>query len=126
MGHPQQYPDYPDTQGQPNSGKSVKIELSQRLTAKRFSRLQIVTIAHYATLNQIPAQQRRIMSSGEKAATYRLHAAHCAEIAHRSSDPQARASLTKMSVAWLRLAELAETNRELQSPVATRATQLSE
>jgi hypothetical protein len=31
-----------------------------------------------------------------------------------------------MSVAWLRLAELAETNRELQSPVATRATQLSE
>src|SRR5262249_60689507 len=114
MGHPQQYPDYPDTQGQPNSGKSVKIELSQRLTAKRFSRLQIVTIAHYATLNQIPAQQRRIMSSGEKAATYRLHAAHLAEVAHRSSAPEAKASLTKMSVAWLRRAALGVSGAELR------------
>jgi hypothetical protein len=65
------------------------------------------------------------MSGSENAATYRLHAAHCAEIAQKSSDPEARASLTKMSVAWLRLAELAETNRESQSPGATRATQLS-
>jgi hypothetical protein len=30
-----------------------------------------------------------------------------------------------MSVAWLRLAELADKNRESQSPGATRAAQLS-
>jgi len=50
---------------------------------------------------------------------------HCAEIAQKSSDPEARASLTKMSVAWRRLAELAERNRESQSPSTARATQLS-
>jgi hypothetical protein len=50
------------------------------------------------------------MSGSEKAA------AHCAEIAQRSSDPETRVSLTKMSVAWLRLADLAETNRESQPP----------
>jgi hypothetical protein len=61
------------------------------------------------------------MSGSEKAATYRLHAAHCAEIAQRSSDPETRVSLTKMSVAWVRLAELAETNRESQPPIATKA-----
>ena len=65
------------------------------------------------------------MSSSEKVAAYRLHAAHCGEIARRSSDPEARRSLTKMSVAWLRLAELAETNRESKSPVAAGA-QLSQ
>jgi hypothetical protein len=61
------------------------------------------------------------MSGSENVAAYRLHAAHCAEIAQRSSDPEVRVSLTKMSVAWLRLAELAATNRESQSPVATTA-----
>ena len=48
------------------------------------------------------------MSGSEKVAAYRLHAAHCAEIAQRSLDPDARASLTKMSMAWQRLADLAE------------------
>src|SRR5262249_60940353 len=38
MGHPQ-YPDYPK---QPDSGESARIELSQRLTAKRFLRLRII------------------------------------------------------------------------------------
>jgi hypothetical protein len=60
-------------------------------------------------------------SARAKAATYRLHAAHCAEIAQRSLDPETRVSIAKMSVAWLRLAELAETNRESQSPVASRS-----
>ena len=58
------------------------------------------------------------MSGSEKVAAYRLHAAHCAEIAQRSSDPDARASLTKMSMAWQRLADLAEKNSESQRPVA--------
>ena len=58
------------------------------------------------------------MSGSEKVAEYRLHAAHCAEIAQRSSDPDARASLTKMSMAWQRLADLAEKNSESQRPVA--------
>jgi hypothetical protein len=61
------------------------------------------------------------MSGSEKAATYRLHAGHCAEIAQRSLDPETRVSLTKISAAWLRLAGLAETNRESEPPIATRA-----
>jgi hypothetical protein len=64
------------------------------------------------------------MSGSEKAATYRLHAAHCSEIAQKSSDDEARASFTNMSVAWLRLAELADKNRESQSPRAAKTTQL--
>jgi hypothetical protein len=56
------------------------------------------------------------MPGSEKVAAYRLHAAHCAELAQRSSDPDARASLTKMSMAWQRLADLAEKNSV--SPVA--------
>ena len=61
------------------------------------------------------------MSVSEKVAAYRLHAAHCAAIAQRTSDPEARVSLIKMSRAWLRLAELSETNRESQPPVAATA-----
>src|SRR6516162_7935735 len=61
------------------------------------------------------------MSGSAKVAAYRLHAAHCAEIAQRSSNPDARASLTKMSIAWQRLADLAEKNSESQEPNAERA-----
>jgi hypothetical protein len=61
------------------------------------------------------------MSGSEKVAAYRLHAAHCAEIARRSSNPEARRSLTKMSMAWQRLADLAEKNSEAQEPIAERA-----
>jgi hypothetical protein len=60
------------------------------------------------------------MSGSEKVAAYRLHAAHCAEIAQRSSDPDSRASLTRMSMAWQRLADLAEKNSESQEPNAER------
>jgi hypothetical protein len=54
------------------------------------------------------------MSDGErvKAAAYRLHAAHCAEMAQRAADHEGRASLVMMSSAWLRLAELVEKNSE--------------
>lgn len=61
------------------------------------------------------------MFGSEKVAAYRLHAAHCAEIAQRSSDPEARVSLTKMSLAWLRLADLAQKNSESQPSVAATA-----
>jgi hypothetical protein len=46
--------------------------------------------------------------SREKAAVYRLHAAHCTELAQRISDPKGRLSLLEMSRMWLRLAELSE------------------
>jgi hypothetical protein len=46
--------------------------------------------------------------SREKAAVYRLHAAHCIELAQRISDPKGRLSLLEMSRMWLRLAELSE------------------
>jgi hypothetical protein len=54
------------------------------------------------------------MSDNErvKAAAYRLHAAHCAEMAHRAADHEGRASPVMMSSAWLRLAELVEKNSE--------------
>ena len=58
------------------------------------------------------------MSGSAKVAAYRLHAAHCAEIARRSWDPETRVSLIKMSEVWLRLADLAEKNSESQRPVA--------
>jgi len=60
------------------------------------------------------------MSGSEKVAAYRLHAAHCAEIARRSWDPETRVSLIKMSEVWLRLADLAEKNSESQQPVGKR------
>jgi len=37
--------------------------------------------------------------SRDSAATYRLHAAHCAELAQRISDPQARVGLLEMAAA---------------------------
>jgi hypothetical protein len=58
------------------------------------------------------------MSGSEKVAVYRLHAAQCAELAHRTSHPDASGSLVIMSVAWLRLADLAEKNNETVTAVA--------
>jgi hypothetical protein len=51
-------------------------------------------------------------SESVRAAAYRLHAGHCAEMAQRTSDREGRASLVMMSLAWLRLAELVEKNSE--------------
>jgi hypothetical protein len=107
----------------------VKIELSQRLAVKRFLRLQIVTAQALCNAESRCRSfklcvERRMgdwMSGSERVAAYRLHAAHCAEIAQRSSDPEASASLIKMSVAWLRLADLAQKNSESQPLVAATA-----
>jgi hypothetical protein len=61
------------------------------------------------------------MSASEKVATYRLHAAHCTEIAQKTSDREGRVSLLKMSMAWLRLAELVEKNSETERSLAATA-----
>ena len=47
------------------------------------------------------------------AATYRLHAVMCTEIAERSSDFKNRLVLLKMAAAWLTLAEQAEKNSQV-------------
>ena len=47
------------------------------------------------------------------AATYRLHAVMCTEIAERSSDFKNRIVLLKMAAAWLTLAEQAEKNSQV-------------
>ena len=61
--------------------------------------------------------------SRERAATYRLHAAHCSELAQRFSDPQASVGLLEMAAAWLRLAELADAQ---QSAAAIAETDRAE
>ncbi len=45
------------------------------------------------------------MSSSDVVAAYRLHAAHCIEIAQKSSDPKSKLVLLDMAQAWLKLAE---------------------
>ena len=56
------------------------------------------------------------LMSHEKAAVYRLHAAHCTELAQRIPDPKGRLSLLEMSRIRLRLAEMTEAQ---QSAAAT-------
>jgi len=46
----------------------------------------------------------------EVIAAYHLHAAHCTEIAERTSDLKNRLVLLKMAAAWLTPAEQAEKN----------------
>jgi hypothetical protein len=50
------------------------------------------------------------MAAGDRVAVYRLHAAHCTEIAARTADKENRLSLLNMALAWLLLAERAEKN----------------
>ena len=52
------------------------------------------------------------MAIGELSAAYRLHAAHCTEIAARTADRENRLTLLSMARAWLLLAEQAEKNNE--------------
>jgi hypothetical protein len=51
------------------------------------------------------------MAIGELPAAYRLHAAHCTEIAARTADRN-RLTLLSMARAWLLLAEQADKNNE--------------
>ena len=48
------------------------------------------------------------MAAGELPATYRLHAAHCTEIAANTADIENKLTLLGMARAWLLLAEQAE------------------
>lgn len=48
------------------------------------------------------------MSPGEAAASYRLYAAYCVEIAHTATDSARKVALLDMAQAWARLAELAD------------------
>jgi len=51
------------------------------------------------------------MSPGEAAASYRLYAAYCAEIAQTVTDSARKVALLDMAQAWARLAELADKDR---------------
>jgi len=48
------------------------------------------------------------MAPREHSAIYRLHAAHCMEIAAKTADKENKLTLLNMARAWLLLAEIAE------------------
>jgi hypothetical protein len=52
------------------------------------------------------------MQPDEIGAKYRLHAAHCIDIARRISDARSRLALLAMAQSWLALAEQAIKNSE--------------
>jgi hypothetical protein len=52
------------------------------------------------------------LSADELVARYRLHAAHCVELAERISDAENRLALLAMAKSWLALAEQAVKNSE--------------
>ena len=52
------------------------------------------------------------MAVSELVAAYRLHSAHCTEIAHRSRDPEIKLALLSMAQSWLKLADQAVRNSE--------------
>jgi hypothetical protein len=52
------------------------------------------------------------MSGNDLAATYRLHAAHCLDLAHGASDGENRLLFLAMARAWLKLAEQAIKNSD--------------
>jgi hypothetical protein len=52
------------------------------------------------------------MSADEFVARYRLHAAHCVELAERIGDAEGRLVLLAMARSWLALAEQAVKNNE--------------
>ena len=55
------------------------------------------------------------MPGSETVAVYRLHAAMCTEIAQRTSELKNRLVLLKMAAAWLKLAEQAEKNSQVEA-----------
>jgi hypothetical protein len=56
------------------------------------------------------------MAANELPAAYRLHAAHCLEIAVQSADSENKVSLLNMAHAWLLLAEQAESQHRRPPP----------
>jgi len=93
------------------------------LDANGFPHRRIGTQAKALRLSQCIKRSMGAGMSCEKAAVYRLHAAHCTELAQRISDPKGRLSLWEMSRMWLRLAELSEAE---QSAVAIAETDAPE
>jgi hypothetical protein len=53
------------------------------------------------------------MAVSELVAAYRLHSAHCTEIAQRSRDPEIKLALLTMAQGWLTLANQAMKNSEI-------------
>lgn len=60
----------------------------------------------------------RGMSPGEAAASYRLYAVYCAEIAQTVTDSARKVALLDMAQAWARLAELADKDRPAEEASA--------
>jgi hypothetical protein len=58
------------------------------------------------------------MSPAEAAASYRLYALYCAEIAQTVTDSARKVALLDMAQAWAKLAEHVDQDRE-QAPAAT-------
>ena len=56
------------------------------------------------------------MSPGEAAASYRLYAAYCAEIAQNVTDSARKVALLDMAQAWAKLAEHVERVEEAGTP----------
>ena len=53
------------------------------------------------------------METDRAAAGYRLHAAHCMDIARQSSDPERMLAFLGMAKVWLRLADIVEKHSAL-------------
>jgi hypothetical protein len=58
------------------------------------------------------------MSPGEAAASYRLYAVYCAEIAQTVTDSARKVALLDMAQAWARLAEVADKDRPAEEASA--------
>jgi hypothetical protein len=58
----------------------------------------------------------KALSADEVVARYRLHAAHCGELAERISVAKERLVLLTMAKSWLALAEQALKNSETEMP----------
>jgi hypothetical protein len=57
------------------------------------------------------------MSMSKQAALYRLHAAKCIELAQASADSGSRLALFDMARSWRMLADQADKNSEVATPV---------
>jgi len=65
------------------------------------------------------------MAAGKPPATYRLHAAHCTEIAAKTADIKNKLTLLNMARAWLLLAEQAERWTADHQPLTERPVEPS-
>jgi hypothetical protein len=59
-----------------------------------------------------------MVARGAAAAYYSLYAARCVEIARETSNPASRAALLSMAQTWMALADQAEKNSKLPTPIS--------